>query len=141
MSRLPSDHDEIETHRAVVVRRGGTRRPAVRLPGEFNQMCGLMIRLYLSGDVYYTQPVKTTRGALFRGAYDNRRLARTPDEGENRLVSWLNDHTLEFDDPLDCDVIEDNDQLGLRLPGERVVYDAPSGPADSLADIARDLDG
>lgn len=141
MSRLPSDHDSVETYRAVVVRRGGTRQPAVLLPDNCEDTCGLVVRLYLGGDVYHARSTNTSRGVLLRGAYDNRRLARTPAEGQNRLVSWLNDHALEFDDPLDLDVIDDTEQLGLRLPGDRVVYDAPSGPTDSLADIARNLDG
>jgi hypothetical protein len=30
---------------------------------------------------------------------------------------------------------------GLRIPGERAVYEATRGPPSSLADIARNLDG
>ncbi|ESS11944.1 MAG: hypothetical protein A07HR60_01283 [uncultured archaeon A07HR60] len=141
MSRLPSDHDSIDTHRAVVTRSGSTRRLVVSLPADSRLPTETTVRLYLGGDEYHVCPDESSNGPILRGAFDNRRLARTPGEGANRLAAWLNTHALEPDDPLDLDVIGEDDRLGLRLPGSRVVYDAPPGPSDSLADIANDLDG
>lgn len=141
MSRLPSDHDSIDTHRAVVSRSGSTRRLVVSLPDDRELPVEKTVRLYLGGDEYHARPEEKSNGPILRGAFDNRRLARTPTEGVNRLSAWLDTHALEPSDPLDLDVIGDDDRLGLRLPGSRVIYDAPPGPSDSLADIANDLDG
>lgn len=139
--RVPSDHESIQTHRVEVVRSGGTRRPCVRLPDDLGVVDGDVVRLVLDRSTVYSQIRSDSQGHFLRGAYGNRRLARTPGEGDNRLVEWLEEHGREPGDPLELDVVESGDQFGIRLPGERTVYEAVRGPSSSLSDIARDLDG
>lgn len=155
MARIPSDDESIAAVRVSVARSGGTRKPCVRLPndGELDRRVesgsadrlevadGDLVRLIVDRETHYARIVSDASGRLIRGTYDNRRLARTPGEGENRLVAWLREHGREEGDPLLLDVVEPGDAYGLRLPGERAVYDVDAGPSGSLADIARDLDG
>lgn len=155
MARLSSDDPSVAAVRIHVARSGGTRRPCVRLPDDASladsvesgtaETLGLtdgeVVRLIIDRETFYARIVADTNGWLLRGAFDNRRLARDPGAGENRLVEWLRETDGEEGDPLLLDVIEAGDAYGLRLPGERAVYDVDAGPRDSLADIARDLDG
>ncbi|WP_058366244.1 DUF7112 family protein [Haloparvum sedimenti] len=155
MARVTSDDESVASVRVTVARSGGTRKPCVRLPsdGELDRRVesgsadalglsdGDLVRLIVDRETYHARIVSDASGRLIRGAYDNRRLARTPGEGENRLVAWLREHDREEDDSLLLDVVESGDAYGLRLPGERAVYDVDAGPSGSLADIARDLDG
>lgn len=140
-NRIPSDHDSVRTLAARVARSGGTRRPCVRLPDDVDAADGDLVRVVLDREEYHAQVTTDATGPLLRGAYDNRRLARTPGEGENRLVAWLDEHGNEPDDALDFDVVQPGELFGLRQPGERTVYEATSEPKSSLADIAENLDG
>jgi len=139
--RVPSDHESVRTLRAAVARSGGTRRPCLRLPDGLDVADGDVIRLVIDRTECYARVRADSTGRLLRGAYENRRLARTPGEGANRLVEWLHDHDAEPDDALEFDVVRPGELFGVRRPGERTVYEAASGPPSSLADIARDLDG
>ncbi|MGZ0748307.1 DUF7112 family protein [Haloparvum sp. AD34] len=155
MARLPSDDPSLASVRVRVARSGGTRRPCVRLPADGELADRLesssretldveasdLIRVIIDRDEYHARVDADTQGRLLRGAFDNRRLARTSGEGENRLVEWLTAHGREEGDALLLDVVAPGDAYGLRLPGERTVYDVDAGPRDSLADIARDVDG
>jgi hypothetical protein len=73
---------------------------------------------------------------VIRGAYDNKRLARTPGEGENRLVEWCHDHDRGPGDAVELDELDDGYQFGLRVPGVRTVYRITQRPNDSLSSIA-----
>lgn len=155
MARLPSDDPSLASVRVRVARSGGTRRPCVRLPadGELEERLesgsldaldvepGDLVRVIIDRTEYHVRIDSDSRGRLIRGAFDNRRLARTDGEGENRLVEWLTEHSREEGDALLLDGIAVGDAYGLRLPGDRTVYDVDAGPRDSLADIARDVDG
>lgn len=155
MARLPSDDESVASVRVHVARSGGTRRPCVRLPddGDLDRYVesgacdalglsdGDLVRLVLDREEYHARVERDANGRLLRGAFHNRRLARTPGEGENHLVAWLTENGREEDDPLLLDVVVAGDLYGLRLPGERTVYTAQRGPKSSLADIAEDLDG
>ena len=138
--RVPSDHPSVSSHRARLVRSGGTRRPCLRLPEDAALGAGDTVRLILDGDEYHAR-VATDAGTdpVVRGAYDNRRLAREGG-GTNRLVAWAEDNDCATGDAVALDEIEPGDLYGLRVPGERVVYEATKGPDDSLADIASKLD-
>lgn len=138
---VPSDHDSVRTHRVEVARSGGTRRPCVRLPAAVDVADGDIVRLVVDGSERFARVRADPNGYLLRAAADNRRLARTPGEGENRLVAWLEARDLAPGDPLELDVVQPGELFGIRLPGERSVYEVTTGPPSSLADIARDLDG
>lgn len=141
--RVPSDHDAVESHRVHVETVGATSRPRVPLPGTLDVAEGDVIRLSLEGKVRHAQVTATLGGDLaLAGAYDNARLARTGGEGSaDRLRAWLDGDGLGGGDPLLLDVVTPAYAFGLRRPGERVVYAAVEPPSDSLADIARDLEG
>lgn len=139
--RLSSDADAVRTTRARVARYGGTRRPCVRFEGEPGVSDGEFIRLVLDRTTYHARVHRDATGPLLRGAYRNRRLARTPGEGEDELRAWLERVDRRPGDALEFDEVVAGELYGLRVPGSRTVYEVSRGPSRSLADIARDLDG
>jgi len=155
MARLPSDDPSLASVRVRVARSGGTRRPCVRVPDDeeldgrlesgslrtLDVDAGDLVRVVIDRNEYHARVDADTEGRLLRGAFDNRRLARASGEGDNRLVDWLTEHGREPGDALLLDVVAAGDAYGLRLPGERTVYDVDAGPRDSLSEIARDVDG
>lgn len=138
--RIPNDHPSVRTVRAHLARSGGTHRPCLRLPAEVDLRGGDVIRLVLDDTQYHAAVVEDARGLLVRGAFDNRRLARADGEGTNRLVEWAAAHDRDPDDAVDLDEVQAGYLYGLRVPGERAVYEATERPNQSLADIARDLE-
>ncbi|GAB6860553.1 hypothetical protein ACFR97_08545 [Haloplanus litoreus] len=137
--RVASDGDAVTTYRAELARSGGTRRPCLRLPDDAALDAGELIRLVLDGDEYHAQVEADASGPLLRGAYDNRRLARSDREGTNRLVEWVRGVDLEVGRSIDVDEVTPGDLYGVRVPGQRAVYTVTHRPDDSLASIAEDL--
>lgn len=138
--RVPSDHPSVTTVRATLTRSGGTDRPRVEIPAEYaNEFpADEVVRLVLD-DAEYRACIErplTDDGRELRGAYDTPRLARNPDEGENRLSGWTDSAAVEFGGSVLVDVVEAGFKYGLRAPGERAVYEATESPDDSLAAIA-----
>ena len=154
MPRVASDDESVAAVRVSLARSGGTRRLCVRLPADtaldgrvesgscdtLSLADGDLIRLVIDRSTYHARVVTDTEGRLLRGAFDDRRLARTPGEGQNRLPEWLAASNREPGYSVVLDVVVPGEQYGLRLPGERAVYDAVRGPRSSLADIADRLD-
>jgi hypothetical protein len=141
--RLPSDHADVVTHRAHLVRSGGTRRPALRPAEALPSLAaadGAVVRLVVDGTTRHARVSVDADGPLLRGAYDNRRLARTPGEGEDRLAAWADAVGRGPGDAVDLDEVVAGDLYGVREPGTRAVYEASRGPADSLSSIARSLE-
>lgn len=138
--RLPSDSPAITTHRAEITRLGGTRRRCLRLPDPVALADGDRIRLVIDGETTHAVVAEDARGLLVRGAFDNRRLARTPNEGTNRLDAWLRTLDREPGGSVELDVVVAGAQYGLRAPGDRAVYAVRTSPRDSLASIAEGLD-
>jgi hypothetical protein len=140
--RLPSDHDAVESHRCHLESVGRTSRCRVPLPDGLGLADGDVIRVSLEGEAAHAHLEQTLAGDLaISAAFDNPRLARAEGEGADRLADWLTDSGLGAGDPLLVDVVTEGYALGLRRPGERVIYTAVDPPSDSLADIAQDLDG
>lgn len=141
-SRLPSDSDAVETDRAELVRLGSARRQGVRLPETASETlaAGDSIRIVFDGTEHHADVAEDTRGLLVRGAYDNKRLARTTGEGENRLAEWLRELGRESGNSVEFDTVVDGEQYGLRAPGDREIYTVKQGPRSSLASIADQLD-
>lgn len=140
--RVPSDHDAVDTHRSRLRQVGPTSRPRVPIPAGVDVAAGDVIRLSLEGETYHAQVRESLDGDRdLRGAFANARLARTEGEGEDYLSAWVEEVGLEPGDPVLVDVVTPGYELGLRRPGERIVYEATDPPSSSLADIARDLDG
>ena len=154
MPRVASDDESVAAVRVSLARSGGTRRLCVRLPADtalegrvesgscdtLSLTDGDLIRLDVDRSTYHARVVADTEGRLLRGAFDDRRRARTPGEGRNRLTEWLAASDREPGDSVVLDVVVPGEQYGLRLPGERAVYDAVRGPRSSLTDIAERLD-
>lgn len=100
-----------------------------------------VVHIVLSGQQYHARIEQDFDGIPeIRAARDNARLAREGD-GENRLHEWFEAIDLGFDRSVHVDVIEPDHLYGVRLPGERAVYTDIPEPKDSLADIARDIEG
>ncbi|MFB6302885.1 MAG: hypothetical protein ABEH78_08510 [Haloferacaceae archaeon] len=135
MERVPSDHPSVATHRARIERYGGTRRPCVRVPDAVDLEAGTLVRLVVDGDERHARVEADAEGRLLTGAYDNRRLARER-EGSNRLVDWLRATDRGPGTSTDLDEVEPGDLYGLRVPGDRTVYEATPGPDDALSAIA-----
>ncbi|MFD1632610.1 DUF7112 family protein [Haloplanus ruber] len=137
--RVASDGDAVTTYRAELARSGGTRRPCLRLPDDAALDPGEFVRLVLDGDEYHARVDADASGLLLRGAYDNRRLARSDREGTNRLVEWVRGTDLEAGRSVDFDEVTPGHLYGARVPGRRTVYTVTRQPDDSLAAIAEDL--
>jgi len=141
-TRLPSDSEAVDTTRAEIVRLGSARRQGIRLPEAASEAlaAGDAVRLVFDDTEYHAVVAEDTRGRLIRGAYDNKRLAKTTGDGENQLADWLHDLGRESGNSVAFDIVVDGEQYGLRAPGERAIYTVKQGPRDSLASIAEDLD-
>lgn len=139
--RVASDAAAVTTRRAHLARSGGTRLPCLRVPEETALGAGDEIRLVLDGESRHARVESDADGPLIRGAYDNRRLARNPGEGENRLVEWCREHGREAGDAVDLDEVDPGYLYGLRVPGERTVYEVTGRPDEGLRDIADSLSG
>ncbi|MFB6123332.1 MAG: hypothetical protein ABEJ78_07720 [Haloferacaceae archaeon] len=144
--RVASDNDAVTTYRARLARSGGTRRPCLRVPegvaGSTGSAldAGDLIRLALGGDESHARVDEDAKGLLIRGAYDNRRLAKSPGAGENRLAEWVDTIGREPGESVEFDEVDAGFFYGVRAPGHRAIYDVPSRPSDSLAAIAADLE-
>jgi hypothetical protein len=140
--RLPSDHPSVSTYRAKLARSGGTRRPCLRLPDDVEGVSpGDVVHLVLGGETYHARVDEDADGLVVRGAYDNARLVRNPGEGQNRLVQWVDDEGRSVPSSVEVDEVVPGFFYGARVPGKRAVYDVPEQPKQSLADIAKNLDG
>jgi hypothetical protein len=138
--RVASDGEAVTTYRARLARSGGTRRPCLRLPDEVAVESGDIVRLVLDGTEYHARVERDAEGALIRGAFDNRRLARADGEGENRLVEWVRDTDRETGQSVDFDEVTPGYLYGVRVPGQRAVYRVTRQPDSSLSSIAEGLD-
>ena len=144
MTRLPSDHEAVTTHRTHVESVGRTSRPQVPVPETVEVAIGDVVRLTLADETRHARVRETLGGGRdLRGAYANARLARAGDagEGDDHLREWVESAGLSTGDAVLFDTVTPGFQYGLRRPGERVVYTALDPPASSLSDIARDVDG
>jgi len=138
--RIPSDHDAVESHRAHLDGIGRTRRLQLPLPSALSCSVDDVVSVSFDGGVHYAQITRTLDGdPAIRGAFPDRQLARTGD-ADNEFRAWLQAVGLSPGDPIVVDVLTDGHDYGLRLPGDRVVYEPPGEPDSSLAAIARGLD-
>jgi len=139
--RIASDHESMTTFRAPLETVGRTDRVKVVLPPELDVVVDDVLELILDGTSYFARVESTLEAdCVLRRATDNRRQAREAD-GENRLAAWVDDADVRVGGTVHLDVVTPGHAYGLRTPGTRVVYEATDPPADSLADIAADLDG
>jgi hypothetical protein len=138
--RLPSDHPVVDSHRVELDAVGSTGRPQLVFPPELSCGPDEFVRLSIEGTQTHAKVVSTLRGdPAVRGAYANRRLARTR-EGANLLGDWLDEGGHGPGTTLVLDVLTEGYAYGLREPGERVVYEPVERPDSSLADIADSLE-
>lgn len=140
--RLPSDHDSITTDRATLVRRGGTSRPAVELPTDspIEYPEDEVVRVVIDGDERHARITGSASGLRIPGVYDDPSFARDPGSAPNRLVEWVERSELGLGGSVLVDEIEPGFKYGLRVPGERVVYEATESPDGSLASIAKQVE-
>jgi len=142
-TRLPSDSDAVDSYRAAIVRRGGSRTPCLELPTAVAETVAVddRITIVIDGADYFATVGGDDSGQLLYGGYDTRTQARSTGEGTNRLGAWLRGLDREIGDSVICDVIADGERYGLRAPGDRAVYTVIHEPRDSLQSIAESLDG
>lgn len=147
--RVGSDNPSVTTIRAALVRRGGTRRPAVAVPveGGVTEQDGAdapaptdgPVRLSIDGQWRHA-PVGEREGAwTLLGAYDNARMARER-AGADRLAEWVDGRDLDIGRSVLVDAVEPGSAYGLRVPGEEAVYSNHQEPAEGLRRIAEDLE-
>lgn len=142
--RVSSENPAVRTVTGTVGRYGRTSRPEIELPADASAEfpVGDVVRLVLDGITYRARIDESQAEVpVIRGAYESPRLARTPGEGENHLPEWLDEKNLDVGRSVLVDVVEAGYAYGLRAPGGTAYYDAVEKPKDSLASIARDLDG
>lgn len=139
--RVGSDHPSVTTVRGRLVRRGGTRRPAVTVPEEHRDAFPAegTVRLVVDGRERHAPVAERGGTRAILGAYENVRRARERD-GRDRLAEWVDDRGIEFGRSVLVDVVEPGEVYGLRAPGEDAVYEVERGPAESLRSIAEDLE-
>jgi len=139
-TRVPSDRDAVESHRVHLATVGRTGRLQVPLPEGLSLGADDLVSLSLAGTRTHATVERTLDDDLaVRGAYADRNLARSRD-GSDELAAWLDDAALTSGDPLLFDVIAPGYAYGLRLPGDRVLYERPKEPDRSLRSIAEDLE-
>lgn len=139
--RVPSDHESVHTVRAHLVRAGRTDRPRISTPAdESDRFPEDVVRLLVDETERFTRVAPTIDGdgLELRGAYETPDGARDPSEGTDHLPAWREAHGFEFGRAVLVDVVDPDYRYGLRAPGERQFYDAPSADT-GLQDLARDL--
>ena len=138
---VPADHPSVDTVRAHLRRYGPGLRLLVPADERERFAVGTVVRVLLDGSVRHARAQESADGApFFPGAYDTPDRARDP-SGTDRLQAWADERGLTADDPVLVDVLTAGERYGLREPGESVTYPDRRQRDDSLADIARDLDG
>lgn len=142
---LPADHPSVHTVRAHLQRYG----PGLRLlaPAEEREAfaVGDVVRVVVAGSERFGCARTATDDApFFPGLYDTPDVARDPASAADpvdRLGAWAGDCGLGAGDPVLVDVLTASERYGLREPGDSVTYRQRRQRDDSLAAIARDLDG
>lgn len=136
---IPSDHPAVDSHRVEIAAVGSTGRPQLVLPAELTCEEGAFVRLVVDGQQTHAEVDSTLGGErTIRAGYANKQLARTG-SGTDLLREWLDDAGFGPGDTLVLDVLTEGYAYGLRVPGERVVYDPVEKPDSSLSDIADSL--
>ena len=142
--RVGSDNPSVATARGALVRRGGTRRPAVEVPLATSGEDAVTapdgpVRLSIDGQWYHA-PVDHREGSWkLLGAFDNARLARER-AGTDRLAEWVEEQDLSFGRSVLVDEVDPGAAYGLRVPGEEATYEDWRGPSEGLRRIAEDLE-
>lgn len=147
--RLPSDHPSIVTIRATVARHVGSRRrielddePGLPAPEDVARVV-VDERTHFARVAAHSSDGPGTR--WLTALHDSAAVARNPAEGDAapggaRLQAWLDERDRRPGGTVLVDVIEPGYALGLRAPGETVVYPAFERPDEGLAAIARELE-
>lgn len=143
--RVASDHASVTTIDARLAPSGASGSPSIEIAAENTDAFtpDEIVRLVLDEGEYRARIRRplTGEGLQILGAYDTPGLARDPGEGENRLHEWFDDGDLDLGRTVHLDVVEEDFLYGVRRPGERAVYEVKEKPDESLAAIARDVDG
>lgn len=150
MTGIPSDHDSIRTLRARLDA-DATGRLRVALDADAPVPTGSgdtgvgadVVRVVLEGTDRYARPREDRGGdrILVPAVYDAPGTARDPGgDAVDRLAAWTAAHDRSAGDPVLLDVVESGVRYGLRIPGDRAVYEDRRAVDDSLASIARDLE-
>ncbi len=133
MDAVASDHPSIETVRATVSRHGNRRR--LDLPDEAGVAIGVL-RAETDAGTRFVRIDTVAEAPAIVGLYETARAARETDVARDCLGDWLTAADLEPGRTALVDVIEPEAYLGLRRPGERLVYPVFEPADDGLDDIA-----
>ena len=141
--RVPSDHPSVTTYRATVARHGGRRR-RLEVPGEAALPdAGEIVRVALDDDICFARVDTGHSGDAYwlTGVYNSSTAARDPTAvaASDLLGPWLRTHDRTPGRSVEIDVIEPGYFIGVRAPGDRLVYPAVTKPSSSLSDIANKL--
>ena len=151
MTGIPSDNPSITTVSASLDA-DATGRVRVALGSDAGLPTGAddtgvggdVVRVVLDGTDRFARPraERTGNRVLIPGVYDSPATARDPGaDATDRLAEWVAARDASAGDPVLLDCLDPGVRYGLRAPGERTVYEERQAVDDSLASIARDLDG
>lgn len=138
VDRVPSDHPSIRTVRTEVVRHGGRRR-RLELPPDATEVLPEdgTIEVLVDDHRRFARCRRVDDRLAIVGVYETHSAASGDTEGTDGLRDWLDASERPIGSSVLLDIIEEGTRVGLRVPGQRVVYKSPQTRDDSLADIAR----
>lgn len=136
MAGLPSDHPTVETVRATVARHGGGRR--LDLPEGVGLSTGIM-RVECESGTRFARVESVSGTPAIVGLYATADAARAGDVDRNRLADWLAAVDRPPGRSVLVDVLEPGADIGLRAPGQRLVYRVRDPPDPSLRGLADEL--
>ncbi len=138
VDRVPSDHPTVRTIRTEVVRHGGRRR-RLELPPDATEVLPEdgTIEVRVDDHRRFARCRRVDDRSAIVGLYETHSGANGDTEGTDGLRDWLDASERPVGSSVLLDIVADGTRIGLRVPGQRVVYESPQTRDDSLADIAR----
>ncbi|ELY48648.1 DUF7112 family protein [Natronorubrum bangense] len=140
--RISSDHPSVQTVRSTCTETATGVRLEVPADDRDAFTTDEVVRVVLDGDECFARVERALTGddLSVPGIYETPDEARDPTGATDRLVDWIDGHSVSMGGSVLIDVIEPEFLYGLRSPGETVYYDAREPPSSSLQDIASDLE-
>lgn len=140
--RIRSDNPAIETVRASVSETATGVRLELPADEAASFPAGEVVRFVLDESERFGRIERglSGDGLVVRGIYESPTHARNPRDGVDRFGDWVADVGVRTGGSVLVDVVEPDFLYGIRKPGQTAVYQAREPPADSLSEIAKNLE-